>query len=236
LTSVVVHRLMATTQQTSVYPMLSQYVRDPFSSFSHLAGALLAAIGLAFMVVKATALEHQFGLYLASYLVFGITLILMFTASAVYHWLILSEDGIRQLKRIDHIAIFAVIAGTYTPFCLISLQGTLGWWLFGVIWGIALLGIAMKIFWLHAPRFLSTVFYLAMGWACAIAIDPLSEALSEPALFWLVTGGVCYSIGAVIYALKWPNPWPEHFGFHEIWHLFVIGGAASHYFSIAHYL
>lgn len=216
--------------------MLNQYLRDPFSSLSHLIGALLAAVGLVFMILKSTDLNQHFGLYLASYLVFGITLILMFSASALYHWAKISEAGIRQLKRIDHIAIFAVIAGTYTPFCLIGLKGSYGWWLFGIIWGIALFGIAMKIFWLHAPRFVSTLFYLAMGWACAFAIGPLSEAISEQALYWLIMGGVSYSVGAIVYALKWPNPIPDHFGFHEIWHLFVIGGAASHYISIAHYL
>ncbi len=211
-------------------------LRDPFSSLSHLAGALLAVYGLIYMLMQTADLNENYGYYLAGYLVFGISLILMFGASALYHWPKISENGIRQLKRIDHIAIFYLIAGTYTPFCLIALKDGIGWWLFGTAWGIAFAGTLMKIFWLHAPRWLSTVLYLGMGWLCVFAIGPLSDALNSQALSWLVAGGIFYSIGALVYAFKWPDPWPEIFGFHDIWHLFVIAGAASHYISIAVYL
>ena len=125
--------------------------------------------------------------------------------------------------------IFFYIAATYTPICLISLRGPWGWSLFGVAWGLALSGIIMKVFWMNAPRWLSTGIYLAMGWLVMIGIYPLYLALPGAALFWLVAGGLAYSAGAVIYALKWPDPFPKRLGFHEIFHLFVIGGSACHF-------
>jgi hemolysin III len=125
--------------------------------------------------------------------------------------------------------IFFYIAATYTPICLIPLRGPWGWSLFGVVWGIALGGIVMKIFWLSAPRWLSTSIYLAMGWLVLVGIYPLAKAMSPASLAWLVAGGLVYSLGAVIYAVKWPDPLPRRFGFHEIFHLFVIGGSACHY-------
>ncbi|MCP5326162.1 MAG: hemolysin III family protein [Oceanospirillaceae bacterium] len=147
-----------------------------------------------------------------------------------------SDAVIRQLKRLDHMMIFVLIAGSYTPFCLIPLNGTLGWTLFAVVWGIAAAGILTKMFWLHAPRLLSTALYVGMGWLVVFMIKPLSNSLNEGAMFWLVSGGAFYTVGALVYAFKWPDPLPERFGFHDIWHLFVIAGAASHYVSIAVYL
>jgi hemolysin III len=208
-------------------------IRDPFSSLSHAAAALAAFVGLIFMLASEQASQ---GIYLGAYLTFGTSMVLLFGASALYHLPVTSEEVIKRLKRLDHMMIFVLIAGSYTPFCLIPLNGTLGWILFGVVWGIAALGILIKIFWLHAPRMLSTALYVGMGWICVFMIKPLSAALNEGALYWLITGGVFYTVGALVYAFKWPNPIADKFGFHDIWHLFVIAGAASHYVSIAVYL
>lgn len=213
--------------------ILTNHLRDPVSGLSHLLGAILSLAAVPFMLTQLP--NEQFGLYLAGYLVFGISMFVMFSSSAVYHLMEISEAGIRALKRLDHMAIYVMIAGTYTPFCLIGLEGSMAWWMFGTVWSIALLGIIKKIFWLHAPRWLSTILYLAMGWMCIFVIEPLSAALSYEALLWLVIGGICYSVGAIVYATKWPN-FSKEFGFHELWHIFVLAGAGSHFVSVAFYL
>ena len=213
--------------------MLSRHMREPFSGLSHLMGALLALAGLAYMLANIP--EQRPTQYLASYLVFGLSMTLMFAASAVYHLMEIDEQGIRKLKRVDHMAIFIMIAGSYTPFCLLGLESSQGWWMFGIVWSIALFGIGVKIFWLHAPRWLSTALYLGMGWVAIAVIEPLSAALSEAAINWLIAGGIAYSIGAVVYAGKWPDLHSK-FGFHELWHIFVLAGAACHFVSIGLYL
>ena len=156
-------------------------------------------------------------------------MISLFTASAVYHLPDVNKETKLFLKRIDHIMIYFLIAGSYTPFCLIPLKGAWGWSILSVIWIIAFAGIAFKIFFIHAPRWLSTLLYLLMGWMCIIAIYPLIKTMPSCGIFWLAAGGIFYSVGAVIYAIKKPNPLPGIFGFHEIWHLFVIAGSICHY-------
>ena len=211
-----------------------KHLREPFSGLSHLLGAFLAiAVALPYMLSNLP--EQQFGTYLAGYLVFSISMFLMFGSSAIYHLMEVSESGIRALKRVDHMAIYIMIAGSYTPFCLIGLKGDLAWIMFSVVWGIALMGIFTKIVWLHAPRWFSTVLYLAMGWISLFVYEPLSQNLSQGAIDWLLYGGICYSVGAVVYATKWPNLHSK-FDFHDLWHLFVLAGASCHFVSIAVYL
>ncbi|MFY0699394.1 MAG: hemolysin III family protein [Bermanella sp.] len=213
--------------------MLKRHLRDPFSGLSHLLGAVMSLGAIPYML---TNLPGQgSGVYLASYLVFGLSMFLMFAASAVYHLMEISEAGIMALKRVDHMAIYVMIAGSYTPFCLIGLEGAQAWWMFGIIWGIALAGILTKIFWLHAPRWFSTLLYLGMGWSSLFVYEPLSESLSDGAITWLLAGGISYSVGALVYATKWPNL-HRHFDFHDLWHVFVLGGAACHFVSIGVYL
>jgi len=201
-------------------------VKDVVSGFSHLGGAILSVVGLVVLIHLAVLRGTTW--HLASYLVFGISLILLYTASTVYHLWPAGERETTVLKKIDHMMIFVLIAGTYTPICLISLRGVQGWALFGCVWGIALLGMLMKIFWINAPRWFSTIIYLAMGWLIVVAVGPLINSLSYPALTWLILGGMLYTIGAVIYGLKRPNIIPG-FGFHEIFHFFVLGGSFSHF-------
>lgn len=202
-------------------------LRDPVSGLTHLIGAIFAVFATVFLILR--SVEPVMPWHIVTFSIFGGGMFLLYTASTLYHWLPASERGLRFLRRLDHSMIFFYIAATYTPICLIPLRGPWGWSLFGVVWALALFGIAMKVFWLHAPRWLSTAIYLAMGWLVLVGIYPLVQALSIPALAWLAGGGLVYTLGAVVYALKWPNPIPRYFGFHEIFHLFVIGGTACHF-------
>jgi len=211
-----------------------RHLREPFSGLSHLLGALLAVPALIFMLMNLP--EQQAGTYLTSYLVFSVSMFLMFGSSAVYHLMEISELGLRKLKRIDHIAIFIMIAGSYTPYCLLGLEGSLSWMMFALIWAIAIAGVLIKIFYLHAPRWLSTLLYVGMGWVALLIYEPLSNNLSSEAVDWLFAGGVVYTLGAIVYATKWPNIHRQHFNFHDLWHIFVLAGATCHFVSIALYL
>lgn len=205
-------------------------LKDPASALTHLVGALLSAAGLVALVWRGA---HQgTPTHIAAFLVFGISLILLYTASTLYHSLSLSPQATLVMRKVDHMAIFVLIAGSYTPFCLLPLREAGGWPLFWAVWGCALVGMGVKLFWMNAPRWLSTAFYLLMGWLIVAAFRPLVQNLSISSLAWLVTGGLLYTVGAVFYATKWPNPWPGRFGFHEVWHLFVMAGSLAHFIAI----
>lgn len=210
------------------------FFREPVNALSHMAGSLASIAGLTLMVVMA-AIEADLR-HVISFAVFGTTLVLMYTASFLYHGLNLSPKTLAQLRRIDHIMIFLVIAGSYTPLCVVALQGPWGWSLFGIIWGLAGAGIVIKLFWMDLPRWVSTLIYLGMGWLCVAAAFPLVRALDTAPLVWLALGGLCYSTGAVMYALKKPNLFPGIFGFHEIWHLCVLLGSACHFWLVFRHL
>ena len=201
-------------------------MREPFSGLSHLACALAAVAGL---IVLVHASLPASGLR-AAFVIYGLSMVLLFSASAAYH-LIHAEPGTeRLLRRIDHAAIYLLIAGTYTPICVTVLPGGLGTTLLVVVWILAGIGVAAKAFLFdRIPSWVSTVLYVAMGWIAVVAIVPLLKALSVEGLIWLAAGGFLYTLGAVIYALKKPDPFPGVFGSHEIWHLFVSGGAAAHF-------
>lgn len=202
-----------------------QKIRDPISCLTHLVGAIAALFCTGWMIHKAIPLGAT---YTVSFAVFGVSLILLYSASAVYHMLHGSDSMIRVLRRIDHTMIFFLIAGTYTPVCVIPLRGAWGWSILSVVWGIALLGTFMKIFWLQAPRTLSTGIYVIMGWIVIVAFYPLLKAISPGAFVLLLLGGLSYTLGAIIYALKWPLLKVNRLGFHEIFHLFVLLGSTFH--------
>jgi hemolysin III len=191
-------------------------------------GAFLGVAALVYLLSR----SGGSGWHGVSSALFGLSLIGLYSASAFYHLLPVSESAQLVLRRVDHMMIFFLIAGSYTPFCLIPLRGGWGWPLFYVVWGLTILGVLQSVFWIHAPRWLTTGLYLGMGWMAVLAIYPLSQTLTREGLYWLFAGGISYSVGAVIYALKWPDPFPPHFGFHEIWHLFVLAGSASHFMSV----
>ncbi len=208
--------------------------RDPFSGFSHLTGAIIGLIASGILIIKASLYGDMW--QVASFAIFGLCMTLMFGSSAIYHLAQGSDEKILKLKRIDHMAIFGMIAGTYTPMCLVPLRESFGWTLLAVVWGLAISGILLKIFWIGAPRWLSTLIYLAMGWACVFGLSTMKAVMPEVSFDWLVYGGIAYTLGAVVYATKWPDPWPEAFGFHEIWHVFVMAGAFSHFVAVYYLL
>ncbi len=208
--------------------------REPVNAVSHGAGAVGSVAALTLMVVFAAMRAEIW--HVVSFSIFGATLILMYTSSFLYHALRISEKALLILRRIDHIMIFIVIAGSYTPLCLVPLRGPWGWSLLVTVWGIAVAGIFLKVFFMTAPRWISTLIYLMMGWLCMVAVYPLVKTLVPMAFFWLGLGGLFYSVGAVIYALKKPDFFPGKFGFHEIWHCFVILGSACHFWLSFRYL
>ncbi len=197
---------------------------EAFSFWSHAFGAAAAIPILVLLVLQAKG-----ALAITSVAVYGATLILLFSSSAFHH----TVGGLGPRwhafsRRLDHIAIFLLIAGTYTPVSLITLGGAWGWSIFGVIWGLALAGVILKGITPHSPRWLTVTLYLVMGWIAVVAIWPLIQSMPFAGLMWMAAGGVWYSVGAVMYALKRPDPWPDHVGFHGVWHVFVLFGAACH--------
>jgi hemolysin III len=211
-----------------------QYVRDPMSGLTHFVGFCLAIIGL--VMLLAASVNPTSVMHVVTFSVFGGGMILLYLASTLYHWLPLSKRGIMWLRKLDHSMIYVYIAATYTPICLLGLKGVWGWSLFAAIWTMAVAGIITKMIWLDAPRWLSTGFYLAMGWLVIVGAYPLVKALQTGALLWLLAGGIMYSVGAVIYALKRPDPWPDFFGFHEIFHVFVMAGSFCHFWVMYEYI
>lgn len=204
--------------------------REPVSAGTHLLGTGLAIIGLALLVYRGAVYGTAW--HAVAFTVYGISLVALYATSTLYHGLQAAPGTTRVLRKVDHMMIFLLIAGTYTPFLLLPLRGPWGWSLLGIIWGFAAVGMVVKLFWMGAPRWLSTGIYLLMGWLVLVAIYPLTRALTDRTLVWLAAGGGLYTVGALFYALKWPNPWPGTFGFHEIWHLFVLGGSVAHYAAV----
>ncbi len=211
-----------------------KYLREPINGFTHLAGAILALITLGALVGTATALGKE--RHAIAFLIFGLTLVGLYTSSTLYHLLPLSALGIARLRRLDHMMIFALIAGTYTPFCLIALHGAWRWSILGTVWGLAIAGFLLKIFWIDAPVWFSTILYLLQGWVAIIAVPMLVRALPSPGLFWLAAGGVAYSVGAIIHALNRPTIRRGVFEAHELWHLFVLAGSGCHVWAVGRYL
>ncbi len=209
-------------------------LRDPISGFTHFIGCVLAVLGLILLIMK--VIDPVKPWHIATFTVFSVGMILLYLASTLYHWLPLSDIGTQRLRRLDHIMIFIMIAATYTPVCLIPLRSSIGWQLFFGVWGIAALGLFVKVFWLQAPRWLSVTIYILMGWLAILGIVPIVEAIQPGGVFWMVAGGLFYTIGAVIYAIKRPDPWPNRFGFHEIFHLFVMLGSFSHFMMMYQYI
>jgi len=199
-------------------------IREPFNGASHLLGLLLAGAGTILLLRLARGPAQ-----LVAFAIYGATLILLYGASTLYHSLPLPERPLRALRTLDHIAIYFLIAGTYTPVALITLHGTIGWTLLGTVWLIALAGIPFKLWFLDAPVWLSTATYLGMGYLTLAAVVPIAKAVPLAGLLWLVAGGAAYTVGAVIYARQRPDPFPGRFGHHEIWHLLVLAGSACHY-------
>ncbi len=209
-------------------------IKEPVNALTHFLGFLLS-IPILIIFLKKAKEEASFVSVIA-FLIFGISLLLLYGASTMYHTLNISEKGTALLRRVDHMMIFVLIAGTYTPVCLIPLRGKWGWTLLICVWTFAITGILLKIFWLNAPRWFSTLLYVVMGWLVLIAFVPLEQAIPISGIVLLATGGIVYTIGAIIYAMKWSKLKLKYFGFHEIFHLFVMGGSALHILFMFEYV
>jgi hemolysin III len=201
-------------------------IKDPVSALTHFFGALLSIPITALMVYKGIIYGSSW--HIISYAIFGLSLFLLYASSTIYHTLKVSENATKVLKKIDHMMIFVLIAGTYTPVCLVSIRGVVGYSIFGLVWTIALAGIILKAFWIDAPRSVSTSIYVIMGWIIVFALYPIWKVVSFGGVTLLALGGISYTLGAVIYALKWPKINSKTFGFHEIFHLFVLAGSGFH--------
>jgi hemolysin III len=209
-------------------------LREPVNALTHLVGAVLSIVGLV-VLLMATAKNGDVR-HIVAVSIFGASLVMMYVVSALYHASTLSERGMGHFQRIDHVMIYVLIAGSYTPICLIVLGGRLGMALLITVWALAALGLFQKIVWMRAPRWLSTALYLGMGWIGVVLARPLITAASPGFFLWLLAGGIAYSLGAVIYANKWPRRGARIFGPHEIWHLFVMAGSFAHYWAILSYV
>lgn len=210
---------------------MTQYIREPINGLTHLAGAILSVFGLLAMVIK-TANTTNSVIAMTSVIIFGISMILLYSASATYHMVIAKDKVIAFLRRLDHSMIFVLIAGTYTPFCLISLQGKVGNVLFAVVSIVAILGVIFKMVWFHCPRWLSTLIYIAMGWMIVFVASPLAGSLNQTGIFLLALGGIFYTVGGVIYGVKPKFLEFKHMGFHEIFHIFILFGTLAHFLSV----
>ena len=204
-------------------------IREPGSAITHFIAMMMAVFASVPLLVKA-GLDSGTRNFFAMAVFMG-SMILLYAASATYHSVDLSGKELKIFKRIDHMMIFVLIAGSYTPVCLIILGGKLGYSLLALVWGIALIGMLIKAFWVTCPKWFSSVIYIAMGWVVVFAFGPLVHSLTTPAFLWLLAGGIIYTIGGIIYALKLPlfNSLHKTFGSHEIFPLFVMGGSVCHF-------
>jgi len=197
-------------------------IREPFNAISHLLGAVFALVGTAYLILS----RELIGLPVLALFIFGLSAILMFGASSLYHW---TPEVFLPLRKFDHSSIYIMIAGSYTPMCLIAFTGPVRWVVLGLEWTLAAIGIAAAMSMEKPPTWLRLTLYLVMGWMILPILGLVNKDLPSQALAWMVAGGFFYTIGSVIYAVKKPDLWPGRFGFHELWHLFVLGGFGCHF-------
>ena len=207
-------------------------LKDPGSAITHFIAMILVLLGAAPMLIKAA--REPDTLHLIALSIFLLSMVLLYMASTIYHSLDINENVNRRLRKIDHMMIFILIAGSYTPICLLALKGRTGILLCALVWAVAIFGILIKAFWITCPKWFSSVIYIGMGWLCVLAFSQIFHALSRPAFGWLLARGIIYTVGGIIYALKVPLFDAKHknFGSHEIFHLFVMGGSACHFVTM----
>jgi len=202
--------------------------REPVNSLTHWVGAVLALIGLIALLLVGWGTPAK----VISLVIYGVSLIFLFSASATYHTVNRKDKVLEIFRKVDHAAIFLLIAGTYTPFCVIAFSGFWQWGMLSIVWSLALIGIIVKIFYIRSPRWLNAGIYVSMGWLGIAAAGQIFNALPVWVITWLVVGGVIYTLGAIVYSTKIFNFVPGVFGFHEIWHIFVILAAMAHFIAV----
>lgn len=201
-------------------------IREPGSAITHFIAWLMAAIAALPLILKSDNTLTTIALT-----IFAVSMILLYAASTIYHTLNVSDKIIKIFKKLDHMMIFVLIAGSYTPVCLIILGGNMGYSLLALVWSVAIIGMIINMLWINCPKWFSSIIYIAMGWLCLLVFGTLLTVLPYTAFAWLLAGGILYTIGGVIYALKLPifNSIHKYFGSHEIFHLFVMGGSICHF-------
>ena len=216
-------------------------IKDPVSGITHLIGAALSLAGLVLLIVFAPLYSNEKAWDIVSFTIFGVALLLLYLFSTLYHMLNLKEKGTRVFRKFDHIMIYILIAATYTPVCLGPLRGPWGWTIFGIVWAMAIIGTILTAVWIDAPRKLTTAIYIIMGWTVVIALYPMITIFSQiprgiEGMLWLLAGGIFYTIGGVLYAKKWRKLKSKYWGFHEIFHIFVMLGSFCQFWFIFNYL
>lgn len=224
------------TMENNLKTLIIKYIKDPGSAITHFIGMVMAIPAAIPLLIKAARQSDP--LYIVAMGVYALSLILLYTASTAYHTFDHSERINTILKKIDHMMISVLIAGSYTPICLLVLEKKTGLVLLGIVWGIALIGILIKAFWVYCPKWVSSVLYIGMGWTCVLAFGQIFHAMSPAGFGWLLAGGIIYTVGGIIYALKLSvfNNRHKYFGSHEIFHLFVMGGSLCHYIVMYAYI
>ena len=204
-------------------------VKDPGSALTHFIAMILAMIAAMPLLMK--AVRDSGHLHVSALAIFILSMIGLYAASTIYHTLDISPQINQMLRKIDHMMIFILIAGTYTPVCMIVLGDKTGWSLLTLVWGIAIVGILINALWITCPKWFSSLIYIAMGWVCVLAITKILNSMPKAGFLWLLAGGVIYTVGGIIYALKLPffNSRHKNFGSHEIFHLLIMGGIICHY-------
>ena len=204
-------------------------VKDPGSALTHFIAMILAIIAAIPLLSKA---GHDSGhMHISALAIFILSMIGLYAASTIYHTLDISPKINKLLRKIDHMMIFILIAGTYTPVCMIVLGDKTGWTMLTLVWGIAIVGILINALWITCPKWFSSLIYIAMGWVCILAITKILSSMPRAGFMWLLAGGIIYTVGGIIYAMKLPffNSRHRYFGSHEIFHLFVMGGSLCHF-------
>ncbi len=211
-------------------------IREPGSAITHYIGMMLAVFAAMPLLAKAGLTGSV--VTVAAMMVFAISMVSLYGASALYHSVNVTGRVLKIFKKIDHMMIFVLIAGSYTPVCMIVLGGKAGYTLLAAVWGIAIAGMLIKAFWVTCPKWFSSVIYIAMGWVCVFVFGELLETLPPVAFGWLLAGGIVYTVGGIIYALKCPIFNSKHvkFGSHEIFHVFVMAGSVCHFIFMYNYV
>ncbi|GBF12349.1 hemolysin III family protein [Tepidibacillus sp. HK-1] len=207
-------------------------MKEPVNTWTHFVSFIAAIVGLVFLVI----LSRDNLSKLVIMTIYGISVILLYGASSLYHWIKTTPKKELVLKKLDHVAIYILIAGSYTPVFYFGLEGIWKWAMLISVWVLAIIGIILKIWFIHLPRYVSTAFYVSLGWIALVPLFQLIGQLPTGAMVLMFVGGVAYTIGAIIYATKWLDFFPNRFGFHEIFHIFVVIGSVVHFFMMLFYI
>lgn len=206
-------------------------IKEPGNALTHFVTFIASLVGLVFLIILSSNNISK----LITMTVYGISVIFLYGASSLYHWVKAAPQKVQILRKLDHVAIYLLIAGSYTPVFFYGLTGAWKWTMLIAVWTLALIGVSLKIWFIRIPRYVSTAFYVTLGWIALVPFLQLFKNLPSGAVYLMIIGGVAYTIGAIIYATRCFNFFPDRFGSHEIFHLFVMAGSIIHFFMMLEY-